>query len=98
GNRLTLTDPLLHVTTWTWNSFNEPLSITCDDGHKTVNTYDTSANLTKAELKDALGNVVSTTTYAPNTDGTLQSKTDSNSHQTLYGYDVNGHLNKITTP
>ena len=46
GNRLTLTNPLSKVTTWTWNSFNDPLTVTCDDGHQTVNTYNASGNLT----------------------------------------------------
>ena len=101
GNRTSATDPLSHTTYYTYNSKNRPLTVTDPLGHYVSNTYDSTLNwrlMQTDEMTSSTGTTLATTTYTYNTDGTVATKADANSHQTTYGYDTDGNLNSVTTP
>lgn len=105
--------PFGYVESWTYNSFNDPLSYTdgrgngvtasCPAVHTTCYGYDTAGNLTSKTLPDPDGAGPLTAPVVqygrdPAGTGLLVSQTDPNNRTTNYGYDTQGNLNAITLP
>ena len=86
GNLTTITDPLNHQTTLTYNTAGQPLTITTPAGTTTL-TY---ANGELVQVTDPLGN---TTTRGLDGVGRLVSLTDPRGRITRYHYDA---LNQLT--
>ncbi len=85
--------PLSYAESWTYDSFNNPLSYTDRRGNTSTYTYDTAGRV----LTEALPGGV-TGSYVWNSDGTLASSTDPRGGVTSYTYDVNGNVLSQTTP
>jgi RHS repeat-associated protein len=114
-NMLTRTAPapFSYVESWTYNSFNDPLTYTdgrgngvtasCPAVHTTCYGYDTAGNLTSKTLPDPDGTGPLTAPVIgygrdPAGTGLLFSQTDPNNRTTNYGYDSQGNLNAVTLP
>jgi RHS repeat-associated protein len=93
GNRLSATDPLGGVESWTYDSHGNVLTYTDKDGHITTYTYDGSGN--RIQTTDPLGNITKMTYDAV---GNLTSRTDANNHATGYTYDVLDRVIIVTDP
>jgi RHS repeat-associated protein len=112
GNLCSMTDPLSHVTSYTYDSKGNILTRT-DAANKTwTYTYNSFNDvLTETDpltrvttyTYNASGNMTSvknalnqTTTFTPNADGTLASVTDPLTHTTSFGYNANGLRTSVT--
>lgn len=97
GNMLTRTapSPLSYQETWTYNSFNDPLSYTDGRGKTTSYGYDSAGNLTS---KTQPGSITTQYGRDPGGTGLLVSSTDPRGKTTSYGYDASGNQTSITTP
>jgi RHS repeat-associated protein len=99
GNLLTQKDALNRTTTYTYNAFNEPLTVTDPAGIKTTYTYDGQGNLLTKSVAGIGGTPVETTTYSY-TDGHAGDTTeitDAASHVSDYTYDTQGDVATTTT-
>ena len=109
----TAPSPFSYLETWTYNSFNDPLTYVdgrgnvtgcnCASAHTTSYGYDTAGNLTSKTLPDpdgagALQAPVIQYGRDPAGTGLLFSQTDPNNRTTAYGYDTQANLTSITTP
>jgi len=98
GYMLTRTDaadelhPMNQVTTYTYNTTNDLLTVTDPLNRVTTYTYDTDGNV--LTVKNALNKK---TTYTYNNRGQRLTATDANNHAVTYTYS-NGHLASITDP
>ena len=108
GNRCSITDPLGHTTSFTYDAMQNVLTQTDAYGKTTTLTYNSLNEVLTAtdplshvttNTYDANGNLTSvtnalsqTTTYTPNGDGTLASVTDPLSHTTSFTYDTYGNV------
>lgn len=111
GNRLTqtvssgatMTDgsvPGTTTTTWTYNSFNEPLTQITTAGASTTWTYDTRGNvLTQVRKLTATTNATTTWTHTnPAHPGDTSTVTDPRGNTTSYTYTAEGFTASVTTP
>ena len=94
------TDPLGHVTRYTYHALNGVKTIQDPLGHVTTNDYDANGNL--LSTADPLGNV---TTYGYDKgdiiypgSGLMTSKTDALGNKTRYNYDAQGRMTTETDP
>jgi RHS repeat-associated protein len=100
GNVLTSSTPLNgHAVTWqyTYNSFNEVLTTTDPLGHVTTNVYDGNGNLLTVTTPSPNGVLPgSTTTFAYDPVGQLNSIADPLNHSSSLAYYPTGLLHTIT--
>jgi RHS repeat-associated protein len=84
-------------TTYTYNSFGEPLTVTDPLGNVTTNTYDANGNLlTVTSPVPASGTPASVTQFAYDAKGQLTQITDPLSHITTLAYYPTGLIQTIT--
>jgi len=84
-------------TSYTYNSFGEPLTVTDPLGNVTTNTYDANGNLlTVTSPVPASGTPASVTQFAYDTKGQLTLITDPLSHITTLAYYPTGLIHTIT--
>ncbi len=95
GNMLTRTAPapLSYVESWTYDSFNNPLTYTDARGNTTAYTYDTNGRVV-SEVRPIGVSML----YSWNADGTLATSTDPRGGVSTYTYDGNGNMLSSTTP
>ena len=99
GNLLSSEDANDKTTTYTYNSFNEPLTVTDPMGVETIYTYDTDGNVQTKEVKGIGGSPTETTyyTYGDGHNGDLTQVEDPDGHFTTYTYDSYGDVASTTT-
>jgi RHS repeat-associated protein len=84
-------------TSYTYNSFGEPLTVIDPLGNLTTNTYDANGNLlTVTSPKPDANTAGSVTTFAYDTKGQLTLITDPLGHHTTLAYYPTGLINTIT--
>jgi YD repeat-containing protein len=95
GNMLSRTSPapLSYSESWSYDSFNNPVTYVDARGATTTYTYDSNGRL----LTEARPGGVNMA-YSWNADGTLATSTDPRGGVTTYVYDANGWLLSQTTP
>jgi RHS repeat-associated protein len=85
------------TTSYTYNSFGEPLTVTDPLGNVTTNTYDTNGNLLTVTSPAPNGTTAaSVTQFAYDTKGELTQITDPLSHITTLAYYPTGLIHTIT--
>jgi RHS repeat-associated protein len=93
GNRIYVTDPLAHTSTFVYDragrlqSKSDPLS------HAVSYGYDAVGRLSSVTAPDS-----SITSYGYDDVGNLTTRTDANLHTTSYGYDAAHRLTSVTNP
>jgi RHS repeat-associated protein len=101
GNALTSTDPLGRTTTRTYNSLNEPLTITDGNGVATTYAYDTRGNVTSVS-RPLVGTSQVQTTLFNHADsshpGDVTSMVDPDGKTWTYGYNANGYRSSVRDP
>jgi RHS repeat-associated protein len=110
GRLASVTDPLNHTTTWSYDSSNRPTEVTQPEGNSAAYTYDARGNATRVRLREKgdtgdIGDDIVTEADYPSTCGnvvTCNSPTatrDALGHQTDYTYDAtHGGLITVTAP
>lgn len=94
GNRISETNPLGEVTTWTYDPiFNQTSSLTDRNGNVYSYTYDGAGNLTTVGYPDG-----GSETYTFDASGNVASFTDGNGNVTNYVYDSNGYRTEVHMP
>ncbi|HXO37244.1 MAG TPA: IPT/TIG domain-containing protein [Candidatus Acidoferrum sp.] len=85
------------ATTYTYNSFGEPLTVTDPLGNVTTNTYDANGNLlTVTSPAPSSGTAASVTQFAYDAKGQLTQITDPLNHITTLAYYPTGLIHTIT--
>jgi RHS repeat-associated protein len=102
GNVLTTTDPLGRVMTYTYNSFNEVLTVRDGNGITTTNTYDTHGNLSSTS-RPVMGTsctcqVVTYNRTNATYPGDLTSIVDGDGKTTYFGYNTYGNTVETKDP
>jgi RHS repeat-associated protein len=92
-NVKSFTDARGNTTTYTFNDFNQPLSVKDPLGNVTTFVYDGNGLMTS--MTDALGH---TTTLAYDGAGNKIAQTDPDGNKTTYAYDASGRMLSITDP
>ena len=112
GNMLTKEDDMARRTTWTYNSFNEPLTVEDADGVTTTNRYDANGLLMSVSTPCSVcpSGTTRTTTYnlceaktctiGSNNyqQGDVESVVDPDGKTWLYAYDTYGYRTATTDP
>jgi RHS repeat-associated protein len=101
GNQTSQTDQLTHDQSWTYNSFDEPLTHTDRNGVETTNSYDSDGNLTGTSTPLAGTDQHQVTSYAYGDDvnpGEVTAMTDPDGKVTHYSYDSDGQRSSVTDP
>lgn len=100
GNLLSSTDPNKQSQTYTYNSFDEPLTTLDSLNVKTTNTYDSFGNMTSSStpLVGTTSNQVTSYSYDPAHPGDLVQVTDPDGQVWKYVYDTNGNRVKTIDP
>lgn len=88
----TVTDPAMHVTTKTYDTFDRLWTVTDAQSRKTTFAYDARSKL--HTVTDPSNTISETRTYTNN--GKLYQLTDARSNTTTYSYDGFDRLNKTT--
>lgn len=98
GNMLTKTDPapLSYITTYTYNSFNNPTRLVDAAGYITDYTYEPSGNL--HTVSRAVYGGTATTTFTYNNYGQVSGITNANGKTTTIGYDQYGNQSSVIDP
>jgi RHS repeat-associated protein len=93
GNRLTESDPLGNVVTWTYDPIGNVASRKDQNDRTTSYAYNAADELTSVT---APGSIV--TSYGYDTVGNLITRTDPKFHATTYAYDSANRLTSVTSP
>ena len=93
NRKLTETDPLGDVTTYTYDDVGNELSQEDANSHTTSYTYDPADRLETVTAPD-----LGVTSYGYDLAGDLTSRTDANNHQTTYAYDSDNRRTSVTSP
>jgi YD repeat-containing protein len=95
------TDGLGRTTTYTYNSFSEPLTIQDPTQVTTTNTYNATGDLATTSRPLVGTQQVQTVTYNhadSSHPGDATSMVDADNNTWTYGYDSNGYRNSVTDP
>ena len=100
GNMLSSTDALGHMTSWTYNSLDEPLTSTDPNSVVTTNTYDSHGNLLTTSTPIDASHTSLTTYHHDNATHTadVTSITDPRGKTTTFTYDTYGQTTSVTDP
>jgi len=101
ANILSETDGLGRTTTYTYNSFSEPLTIQDPTLVTTTNTYSATGDLATTSRPLVGGSQVQTVTYNhadSSHPGDTTSMVDADNFTWTYSYDSNGYRNSVTDP
>jgi RHS repeat-associated protein len=101
ANLLSETDGLGRTTSYTYNSFSEPLTILDPTSVTSTNVYNATGDLTSTSRPLVGGGQTQTTTYN-RTDaahpGDVTSVADPDTNTWIYTYDANGYQNSVKDP
>jgi RHS repeat-associated protein len=97
GNLLSTTDALFHKTSYTYNAFDEPLTMTDPRGIVTTYTYDSNGNTLSKTVTGVFGSPIEPTTYTyGGQPGDISEITDPAGRVSDYAYDAQGDITSST--